>query len=121
MAFENRTAASRLNDLSSPASACARTVGLGFTALSLPHREAKKTGSEEGRCHGSGKERMSSQRVQGTVVEVLTVRLFPVQRGADVRRERREHDSPPTPSPGAIGPFVVDRAKNGVDRSIDVR
>jgi len=46
LAFENRTADSRLDDLSSPASACARTVGLGFTALSLPHREAKKTGSE---------------------------------------------------------------------------
>jgi len=55
------------------------------------------------------------------VAEVLTVRLFPVQCSTDVRRERREHDPPPTPSPGAIGPSVVDRSKNGVNRSIDVR
>ena len=49
LAFENRTADSRLDNLSSPTSACARTVGLGFTPPSLPHRDAKKTGSEGGR------------------------------------------------------------------------
>ena len=49
LAFENRTADPTLDNLSSPASACARTVGLGVTLLSLPHRDAKKTGS--GGCH----------------------------------------------------------------------
>lgn len=46
LAFENRTAVSRLDSLSSLASACARTMGLGFKPPSLPHRDAKKTGSE---------------------------------------------------------------------------
>ena len=45
LVFEYRTADSRLDDLSSPVSACARTVGLGFTPGSLPHKGAKKTGS----------------------------------------------------------------------------
>ena len=49
LAFENRTADSRLDDLSSPTSASARTLGLGFALLSLPHRDAKKTGSERER------------------------------------------------------------------------
>ena len=61
LAFENRTADSRLDDLSSPVSACARMVGLGFTAFSLPHRDEKKIGSE-GRCHVSGKEGMPTCR-----------------------------------------------------------
>lgn len=47
LAFENRTADSRLDDLSSPASVCASIVGLGFTLAFLPHRDPKKTGSEE--------------------------------------------------------------------------
>lgn len=45
LVFEYRTADSRLDDLSSPASACARAVGLGFTLGSLLHKGAKKTGS----------------------------------------------------------------------------
>jgi len=64
---------------------------------------------------------LSSQRVQGTVVGALTVGLFPVQCSTDVWRERCEHNSPPTTRPGAIGPSMVDRTKNGVDRSVDVR
>lgn len=47
LAFENRTADSRLDSLSSPASACSKTIGLGFTLASLPQKDAKKTGSEE--------------------------------------------------------------------------
>ena len=47
LAFENRTADSRLDNLSSPASACSKRVGLGFTLTSLPHKHAKKTGSGE--------------------------------------------------------------------------
>lgn len=64
---------------------------------------------------------MSSQRGRGTVVKTLTVRLLPVQRGADVGRERSEHDSPPTISPRTIGSSLVGRTKNRSDRSVDIR
>lgn len=56
LAFENRTADSRLDDLSSPTSASARTLGLGFALLSLPHRDAKKAGSER-KCKVTSKDR----------------------------------------------------------------
>jgi len=56
LAFENRTADSRLDDLSSPTSASARTLGLGFALLSLPHRDAKKTGSKK-KCKVVSKDR----------------------------------------------------------------
>jgi len=53
-------------------------------------------------------------------VEIRTVRLFPIQCSTDVWQERSEHDSPPAAIPGSIGPSLVNRTENGVDRSIDV-
>lgn len=60
LAFENRTTDSRLDDLSSSASTCARTVGLGLALASLPHNDAKKTGSEA-RSQRSGEKQKSAR------------------------------------------------------------
>ena len=59
-------------------------------------------------------------RGSGERLEILTVRLFPIQCSTDVRQERSEHDSPPAAIPGAVGPSLVNRTKNGIDRGIDV-
>ena len=52
---------------------------------------------------------------------VLTVRLFPIQSSTDVWRERGEYDSSPTTVPRRIRPFLINRTKNTVNTSIDVR
>ena len=83
LAFENRTADSRLDNLSSPVSACTKTVGLGLVLPFLPHRDVKKTGSK-------GKNGMEQQttvinsKVKNSCFFVLTIWLLPIQRSTDV-------------------------------------
>jgi len=53
--------------------------------------------------------------------ETLTIRLLPIESGANIWRKGGENKSPPPTIHGRIKPSLVDRTEDAVDRSIDVR